>query len=154
MSRIVIALGADAPSFTADAIIDGELNKNVMFAPREHGFKLLFFYTGDFKEENARLIKKLDTFHETGYTVYGVSVDSIDVHMAWLDSMNMKTNYITLFTDVSRRISAVYSALSSDGPSIPSIYIIDNFGKLRFIQYTDAEMDLELLCKMVEGLKS
>ena len=152
MNRIEIALGADAPNFTADAIIDGEVNKNVMFAPRENGFKLLFFYTGDFKDVNSELIERLNTFHDC--KVYGVSTDSIDVHVAWLKSMNIFKNHITLFSDENRRISAMYASLSAKGPCIPSMYIIDNLGKLRFIQYTDAKMVLGYLNTVLHSFKN
>tara|TARA_R100000750_G_C2316539_1_gene84626 strand:- start:27 stop:500 length:474 start_codon:yes stop_codon:yes gene_type:complete len=156
MSRIIITLGASAPNFTEKALINGEVDHDFPFSPSDKSFKILFFYTGDFKEENVKLINNfgsvLSNLEELDCKVYGVSVDSIEVHTEfWKQS---KFNYdITLFADVSRRISASYSSLSNEGHSVPSIFIIDGKGKIRWYQYSDVEINMNDIVRVVEELK-
>lgn len=156
MSRIIIALGASAPNFTEKALVHGEVDIDVPFVPSDKGFKVLFFYTGDFIQKNSELIcqfgSKLSSFEELDCKVYGVSVDSIEVHTEFWKQCKFEYD-ITLFSDVSRRISATYSSLSNEGHSVPSTYIIDNKGKIRWYQYSDVCIDVNDILRVIEALK-
>lgn len=156
MSRIIITLGGSAPNFTEKALVKGEADVDVPFSPLDKEFKVLFFYTGDFKEDNAKLISdfgsNLSSFEELNCKVYGVSVDSIEVHTEFWKQRKFDYD-ITLFADVSRRISASYSSLSSEGHSVPSIFIIDDKGKIRWYQYSDVQINMSDILRVVKLLK-
>lgn len=144
MSRTMIVLGGVAPHFVADALVGGEIDTDVPFVPQDGKDKILFFYPSDFMVISAHLINQLN---EIKAKVYGVSVDSIYSHLAWNQlkgekGKEIKCDNIILFSDISRRISAMYSVLTPDGPSGCAFFIIDGHGKIRWYCHTDIEIGI------------
>ncbi len=131
MSRIVIAPGASAPNFTVAALVDDKIDQSYQFIPRDDRYKLLFFYEGDFKENSANELKKLDfnikVFDTYDCDIYGISVDSVEAHLKWNEAVSVR---FPLLSDSTRRVSVMYGTLSPEGPCYPGAFIIGRKGKI------------------------
>ncbi|KDD75558.1 hypothetical protein H632_c618p0, partial [Helicosporidium sp. ATCC 50920] len=83
---MVAIVGKPAPSFTADAVIDGEF-KQVSLSDYLGKHVVLFFYPLDFTfvcpTEIIAFSKRMAEFDALNVAVLGVSVDSKFSHLAW-----------------------------------------------------------------------
>jgi len=163
MSRVVIAINASAPNFLGEAIVEDKIDKDVPFCPLDKGYKILFFYKGNFISSCADVIngfaKEKENFERVNCKIYGASVDGIDSHLAWCqmsrEGGGIKGVNFTLFSDVSRRISSIYSALSPEGPPHSCTFIINEKGKIKWYSFGDVNVKREMdnLFKIIYDLQ-
>ncbi len=118
-----VLIGKKAPTFTADAIIDG--GKDAVIKLSDYLGKeeiVLFFYPKDFTyvcpTELYAFQERLSDFESRGVKVFGISTDTAETHWAWLNTPknNGGIQGITypLIADVDKTISMKYGVLGGD----------------------------------------
>lgn len=145
MSRFILGIGASAPNINADALVDGEIDKDVPFSPHEDGYKLLFFYNGDFSfvsfTELTELKNKQKEFEELNCKIYGISLDSVNIHYVWSKKPENQAGIsginFTIFSDATRRISATYGLVTPEGTCNNASIIINKTGNIVWYNVSD-----------------
>ncbi len=126
-------IGKKAPSFSCQAIIDGQI-KDFSFDDYKGKAKVLFFYPLDFSfvcptELNA-FQDVYQEFKNRDTEIFGISVDSVYAHEAWLHQPKEQggiagVSYPVL-SDITKSISRMYDALNEEeGIAYRALYIID-----------------------------
>jgi peroxiredoxin Q/BCP len=105
-----LAVGDDAPPVSA-ANQDGETVE-----PSVEGPTVLYFYPKDDTPgctiEAKQFNRELDTYHEAGVDVYGVSIDDVESHREFADEYDLEFD---LLADPAREIADAYEV--EDGPA-------------------------------------
>ena len=118
-----VLVGRKAPSFTAQAVINGgEIVGDFSLDQFAGKYVMLFFYPKDFTfvcpTELFAFQEKLEEFKNRGVEVIGVSTDTEQSHWGWLqlDKNKGGINGITypLVADTNKTISANYDVLVGD----------------------------------------
>jgi alkyl hydroperoxide reductase subunit AhpC len=131
-------IGQIAPLFTCDAVVDNEIT-NVSLDDYAGKWTYLFFYPKDWTfvcpTEIISFSDRLGEFHDLNAEVLGVSCDSVNSHLAWIQhprKMGGLGNLrYPLLSDMTKSISAAYGALMEDvGFPLRASYIINPEGKL------------------------
>ena len=134
--EVLLKIGCEAPDYSAQAYIDGDIDKHVSFEDYKGKWVLLFFYPLDFTfvcpTELYELGKLKDEFEKANCQILGVSVDSVYSHQAWAekDKKIGKLGF-PLLSDMTKKISWDYNVLSDDGVSLRGAFIIDPDGVLQ-----------------------
>ena len=117
-------VGKKAPLFNSSAVINGEEIVDNFSLEQFIGNKevVLFFYPKDFTyvcpTEIHAFQEKLEEFEKRGLAVVGISTDTPETHMAWLNTPKdqggiMGVNY-PLVADVSKTIASNFGVLDGD----------------------------------------
>ena len=118
-----VLVGRKAPSFTAQAVINGgEIVGDFSLDQFAGKYVMLFFYPKDFTfvcpTELFAFQEKLEEFKNRGVEVIGVSTDTEQSHWGWLqlDKNKGGINGVTypLVADTNKTISANYDVLVGD----------------------------------------
>lgn len=128
-------IGMKAPSFTAQAVVNG-INIVNSFSLEQFLNKqevILFFYPKDFTyicpTELLKLQEKLKHFHERGVAVVGCSTDTEETHQAWLNTPCEKGGIqgvtYPLIADSSKTIATNFGVLAGE-------WKVDDEGQLVF----------------------
>ncbi len=117
-------IGKKAPQFEANAVINGNEIVERFSLEQFNGKKnvLLFFYPMDFSSvcptEILAFQNKLEEFEKRNVAVIGCSVDSVNTHLAWLntdiDKGGIKGVTFPLVSDFSKTISFNYDVLGGE----------------------------------------
>ena len=117
-------IGKKAPQFEADAVINGNEIVERFSLEQFNGKKnvLLFFYPMDFSSvcptEILAFQDKIEEFEKRNVAVIGCSVDSVNTHLAWLntdiDKGGIKGVTFPLVSDFSKTISLNYDVLGGE----------------------------------------
>jgi len=117
-------VGKKAPLFNSSAVINGEEIVDTFSLEQFIGNKevVLFFYPKDFiyvcPTEIHAFQEKLGEFEKRGLAVVGISTDTPETHLAWLNTPKdqggiMGVNY-PLIADVSKTIASNFGVLDGD----------------------------------------
>ncbi len=118
-----VLVGRKAPSFTAQAVINGgEIVGDFSLDQFAGKYVMLFFYPKDFTfvcpTELFAFQEKLDEFKNRGVELIGISTDTEQSHWGWLqlDKNKGGINGVTypLVADTNKTISANYDVLVGD----------------------------------------
>jgi len=133
-----------APTFSGDAVVNGEFQK-VSLSDYTGKWLVLFFYPLDFTfvcpTEIVAFSDRVGEFKAINTEVVACSVDSKFSHLAWtkqarkdggLGQMN-----IPLLADLNKQISADYGVLLEEGIALRGLFIIDPRGIVRQITIND-----------------
>ncbi len=130
MSRLV---GKPAPSFSADAVFDGDF-KTISLDDYKGKWKVLFFYPLDFTfvcpTEIIAFSDAVDKFKEINCEVLGCSIDSKFTHLAWTQTSQEDggvsgTKY-PLISDLNKSIARDYEVLIDEaGIALRGLFILD-----------------------------
>lgn len=125
-------LGAAAPSFALDAVINKEFS-TVKLSDYRGKWLVLFFYPGDFTfvcpTEIKAFNKALADFTAINAEVVGVSVDSKYSHLAWIKSGALDTLNYPLLSDFSKQTARAYGVLDETSSTARrGLFIIDPKG--------------------------
>jgi peroxiredoxin (alkyl hydroperoxide reductase subunit C) len=127
-----------APEFTAEAVVDGEI-KSISLSDYKDKWVYLFFYPLDFtfvcpteiiafSEANAK-------FAELGVQVLGCSIDSAFVHHRWIETPRNDGGLgginFPLVADVTKDIARSFDVLLDGGVALRGSFIIDPKGIIR-----------------------
>ena len=155
-------IGKAAPSFTTDAVVNGEI-KQVSLSDYAGKWVVLFFYPLDWTfvcpTEILEFSHHAEKFREVGAEVLGVSVDSVFSHLAWINTGRKEGGLggslnIPLLADLNRSISNDYGAMYLDaGHTLRATYIIDPKGTVRHLSLNDPPVGRSVseVLRLVQG---
>ena len=134
-----LRVGQQAPDFTATAVVDQEF-KSIKLSDYRGKYVVMFFYPLDFTfvcpTEVTAFSDRYEEFKTLNTEVFGISVDSVFSHLAWIQTDRKSggvgdLNY-PLISDIKKEISAAYNVLDiSAGVALRGLFIIDKDGILQ-----------------------
>jgi len=126
-------VGKKAPEISCQAIIDNQI-KNIVLSDFKSKYKILFFYPLDFTfvcpTEIHAFENALPEFKKRDVMVFGISIDSIYSHQAWLrqpkEEGGISGITYPLLSDITKSISKAYDILDEEsGVALRGVFIID-----------------------------
>ncbi|HNB25552.1 MAG TPA: peroxiredoxin [Alphaproteobacteria bacterium] len=142
----MLTIGDKFPSFDLNAVVDTDPAKafqRITDASNPGKWKLVFFWPKDFTfvcpTEIAAFGKLNGDFNDRDTVVYGASVDSEFVHLAWRQNhADLKDLPFPMLADIKRELSSALGILDkSEGVAMRATYIVDPEGIIRFVSVTD-----------------
>lgn len=132
-----LQLGDVVPDFTQEST-EGPIN---LYDYAGNGWVILFSHPKDFTPvcttELGAVAKLKGEFDKRGVKVVGMSVDTLDSHLGWVqdieDTQGVKLNF-PLLADADRKVANLYGMIhpnSDDVFTVRSVYVIDPNKKLR-----------------------
>ena len=106
-------------------------------------WRVVFFWPKDFTfvcpTEIAAFGKLNREFRDRDAVVYGVSIDSEFVHLAWRrDHPDLKNLPFPMLADVKREITGAFGVLDKkEGVALRATFIVDPEGVIRFVSVND-----------------
>lgn len=130
MARIV---GLKAPSFKAQALVDGEF-QDVSLGDYAGRWKILFFYPLDFTfvcpTEIIAFSNAADEFKKNGCDLIACSVDSVFSHFAWTQQERSEGGIgqvnFPILSDIHKEIAQAYGVLNEEGVALRGLFLIDD----------------------------
>ena len=138
----ILKIGHKAPTFTAEAFVDGEIKK-ISLKDYRGKWTILFFYPADFTfvcpTELGEMADKYEDFKEQKAEVLSISTDKVFTHKAWHDaSETIKKIKFPMVADPTHEISWKYQTLiEEEGVSLRGSFLIDPDGILRAYEVHD-----------------
>jgi peroxiredoxin (alkyl hydroperoxide reductase subunit C) len=135
-----LLVGKCAPSFSAYAVVDGQIVNDFSLDQMEGKYVVLLFYPFDFSfvcpTELHAFQDKLNEFTKRNAQVVAVSVDSAYTHLAWLNtpasSGGIQGITYPLVSDLDKEISSDFNVLDDlVGIAYRGLFIIDREGIIR-----------------------
>ncbi len=140
-------LGDDAPSFEAEST-----QGRIVFPRDYRGSWVIFFsHPADFTPvcttEFMMFAKMQSEFKDLNTELIGLSVDSLQSHIAWIRTIHEKIEYkdikhidinFPLIEDIRMNVARKYGMIQpnqSDTRAVRAVFIIDPRGKIRTIHY-------------------
>ena len=136
----IFRLGLPAPDFKLKGTTpDGSIADYSLSEARGH-WVVLFFYPKDFSyicpTEVKEFSYRFDEFDMVDAVVFGVSTDSIESHVKWINALG-DIRY-PLLSDSQYAASKAYGTfLPDESISLRGTFIIDPAGVLRYVLYHD-----------------
>ncbi len=130
-------VGKQAPEFTAEGVLGGDISKTFTLADYRKKWVVLFFYPLDFTfvcpTEILAFSDRIDEFKKLGAAVLGVSIDSKFCHLAWTEKKREEGGIAglayPLVADVTKKIARDYDVLDeAAGVALRGLFIIDPKG--------------------------
>ena len=134
-----IQIGKTAPNFITAGVFNSQIGKIRLSDYHGKKYVVLVFYPANFTSisptELVRINDKITEFRKLSTQILAISVDSPFSHLHWLSSKKNqggleKLNY-PLISDLNRVITKKYNLLTSDGFSLPGLFIIDKEGVIQ-----------------------
>ena len=134
-----VLVGKNAPDFTAAAVMpDGSIKGDFKLADYKGKYVVLFFYPLDFTfvcpTEVLNFSAAAEQFSKLNCQIFGISVDSIYVHKAWVDTkredggLGGSLNY-PLLSDLNKGTARDYGILMEDeGVALRGLFLISPEG--------------------------
>ncbi|KAG2422866.1 hypothetical protein HXX76_015698 [Chlamydomonas incerta] len=145
---MVAKIGAPAPKFKAQAVVNGEI-KEISLDDYKGKYVVLFFYPLDFTfvcpTEIVAFSDRVEEFRAINTEVVGASIDSQFTHLAFSNTPRTKGGLggckYPLVADLTKQIAKDYGVLIEDGPdagvTLRGLFIISPTGILRQITIND-----------------
>jgi peroxiredoxin (alkyl hydroperoxide reductase subunit C) len=142
----MLTVGDKFPSFDLNAVVDtNPADAFERITDKTHGgkWKIVFFWPKDFTfvcpTEIAAFGKLNGDFNDRDAVVYGASIDSEFVHLAWRQShADLKDLPFPMLADVKRELTTALGILDkNEGVAMRATYIVDPDGIIRFVSVTD-----------------
>jgi lipoyl-dependent peroxiredoxin subunit C len=142
----VLTVGDKFPEFSVKAVVSND--PKTAFTDITHKsdsgkWKLVFFWPKDFTfvcpTEIAGFGKLNGDFKDRDTVIYGVSVDSEFVHLAWRNNhADLKDLPFPMLADIKRELSTALGVLDAEsGVSKRATFIVDPDNIIRFVYVTD-----------------
>ena len=142
----MLGIGQKFPPYSLTGVVSNDLEK--AFKPFDQNtdagkWKVFFFWPKDFTfvcpTEIAAFGKLDKQFRDRDAQLYGVSIDSEFVHLAWRKSHeDLKRLPFPMLSDLKRELSAALGVLDPEaGVAQRATYIVDPQGVIRFVYVTD-----------------
>jgi peroxiredoxin (alkyl hydroperoxide reductase subunit C) len=128
------------PDFRAKAVLaNNEIKEFNLHSEIKGKYAVLFFYPLDFTfvcpSEIIAFDNRIDEFKSRNCEVIGVSVDSVNAHLAWKNTPHEKGGIgqikFPLVGDLSKNIARSYGVLFNDEIAFRGTFIIDKKGVVR-----------------------
>jgi lipoyl-dependent peroxiredoxin subunit C len=142
----MLTIGDKFPEFDLKAVVstDPKTAFTQIDSQSDKGkWKIVFFWPKDFTfvcpTEIAAFGKLNKDFNERDAVVYGVSIDSEFVHLAWRQNhADLKTLPFAMLADVKRELSAALGVLDkNEGVAMRATFVVDPEGIIRFVSVND-----------------
>jgi lipoyl-dependent peroxiredoxin subunit C len=142
----MLTIGDKFPAFKLKAAVSLEKGKEFQEVTSEEypgKWKVVFFWPKDFTfvcpTEIAAFGKLHKDFKDRDAVVYGVSIDSEFVHLAWRRSHpDLKNLPFPMLADVKREITGAFGVLDKkEGVALRATFIVDPEGIIRFVSVND-----------------
>eukprot|EP01025_Chloroclados_australasicus_P008034 TRINITY_DN12763_c0_g1_i1.p1 TRINITY_DN12763_c0_g1~~TRINITY_DN12763_c0_g1_i1.p1 ORF type:complete len:386 (+),score=60.85 TRINITY_DN12763_c0_g1_i1:116-1159(+) len=117
-------VGKAAPTFTAPAVVDGEI-KSISLEQYKGKYVVLFFYPKDFTfvcpTEIIAFSDRAKEFEAHNCQLIAASTDTEETHLAWIKTPRKRGGLgfmqIPILADTTKDISARYGVLIDEGPA-------------------------------------
>jgi lipoyl-dependent peroxiredoxin subunit C len=145
-NHIMLTIGDRIPAFDVPATVSNDMAKaftRVSDQSDPGKWKVVFFWPKDFTfvcpTEIAAFGKLHKDFKDRDAVVYGVSIDSEFVHLAWRRSHpDLKNLPFPMLADVKREITGAFGVLDKkEGVALRATFIVDPDGIIRFVSVND-----------------
>jgi len=142
----MLTVGDKFPSFDLNAVVDIDPAKafeRITDQSNKGKWKIVFFWPKDFTfvcpTEIAAFGKLNGDFNDRDAVVYGASIDSEFVHLAWRQNhADLKDLPFAMLADIKRELSNALGILDkNEGVAMRATYIVDPDGIIRFASVTD-----------------
>jgi alkyl hydroperoxide reductase subunit AhpC len=142
----MLTVGDKFPSFDLNAVVDIEPTKafkRITDQSDKGKWKVVFFWPKDFTfvcpTEIAAFGKLNGEFNDRDAVIYGASIDSEFVHLAWRQNhADLKDLPFPMLADIKRELSSALGILDkNEGVAMRATYIVDPEGIIRFASVTD-----------------
>ena len=142
----MLTVGNRFPDFDLKAVISADPKTaftEVSDASDPGKWKVVFFWPKDFTfvcpTEIAAFGKLNDEFADRDAVIYGVSIDSEYVHLAWRQNhADLKTLRFPMLSDIRRELSTALGLLDqTEGVALRATFIVDPEGIIRFVSVND-----------------
>ncbi|MBN9488826.1 MAG: peroxiredoxin [Alphaproteobacteria bacterium] len=142
----MLTIGDKFPSFDLKAVVSTDPKtafKQVDHKSDEGKWKVVFFWPKDFTfvcpTEIAAFGKLNREFNDRDAVVYGVSIDSEYVHLAWRQNhADLKALPFAMLSDLKRELSDALGVLDkNEGVALRATFIVDPEGIIRFVSVND-----------------
>jgi len=142
----MLTVGDKFPSFDLNAVVDIDPAKafeRITDKSNAGKWKIVFFWPKDFTfvcpTEIAAFGKLNGDFNDRDAVVYGASIDSEFVHLAWRQNhADLKDLPFAMLADIKRELTSALGILDkNEGVAMRATYIVDPEGIIRFASVTD-----------------
>ena len=142
----MLTVGDKFPSFDLNAVVDIDPAKafeRITDQSNKGKWKIVFFWPKDFTfvcpTEIAAFGKLNGDFNDRDAVVYGASIDSDFVHLAWRQNhADLKDLPFAMLADIKRELSNALGILDkNEGVAMRATYVVDPDGIIRFASVTD-----------------
>jgi lipoyl-dependent peroxiredoxin subunit C len=142
----MLTIGDRLPAFDLNAVVSIDPDKAFQRINNETNpgkWKVLFFWPKDFTfvcpTEIAAFGKLNTEFNDRDAIVYGASIDSEFVHLAWRNNHpDLKNLPFPMLADIKRELSTALGVLDrNEGVAMRATFIVDPEGVIRFVSVND-----------------
>jgi len=142
----MLTIGDKIPAFDLAAVVSNEQDTafdRITEASNPDKWKVLFFWPKDFTfvcpTEIAAFGKLNADFNDRDALIYGISIDSEFVHLAWRNNhADLKDLPFPMLSDIKRELSQALGVLDrKDGVALRATFIVDPEGVIRFVSVND-----------------
>ena len=142
----MLTVGDKFPSFDLNAVVDIDPAKafeRITDKSNAGKWKIVFFWPKDFTfvcpTEIAAFGKLNGDFNDRDTVVYGASIDSEFVHLAWRQNhADLKDLPFAMLADIKRELTSALGILDkNEGVAMRATYIVDPDNIIRFASVTD-----------------
>ncbi len=142
----MLTIGDKFPSFDLKAVVSTDPKtafKQISDKSDEGKWKVVFFWPKDFTfvcpTEIAAFGKLNGEFKDRDAVIYGASIDSEYVHLAWRQNhADLKALPFPMLSDLKRELSSALGILDkSEGVALRATFIVDPEGVIRFVSVND-----------------
>ncbi len=142
----MLTIGDKFPTFALKAVVSTDPKKaftEINDKSDEGKWKIVFFWPKDFTfvcpTEIAAFGKLNDEFNDRDAVVYGISIDSEFVHLAWRQNhADLKDLPFAMLADIKRELSGALGILDKqEGVALRATFIVDPEGVIRFVSVND-----------------
>ena len=142
----MLTIGDRVPAFNLQAVVSTDQDE--AFASIDNSshpgkWKVIFFWPKDFTfvcpTEIAAFGKLNAEFNDRDAVIYGASIDSEFVHLAWRRSHpDLKNLPFPMLADIKRELSQGFGVLDrQSGVALRATFIVDPEGVIRFVSVND-----------------
>ena len=161
----MLGVGQKFPAFSLTGVVSNDVNgafQPIDSAALRGKWAVIFFWPKDFTfvcpTEIAAFGKLNKEFAARDAQLYGVSIDSEFVHLAWRkDKEELRNLPFPMLSDIKRELSAALGILDpAAGVAQRATYVVDPEGVIRFVYVTDLSVgrNPEEVLRVVDALQT
>ena len=159
----MVKVGKVAPDFICDAVVNNQI-KQVSLKDFSDTCKLLFFYPLNFTfvcpTELHALQDHLEAFKKRSTQIFGISVDSVFSHLAWLSTPRNRGGIegitFPLLSDLTKSISRDYEVLNEAGSvALRGVFLLDRKNVVQYAAVNNLSLGRNIaeLLRIVDALE-
>ena len=141
----MLTIGQTFPAFNLTGVTGVDLKQafqSYTHTSAGNNWRIYFFWPKDFTfvcpTEIAEFGKLNQAFNDRDTSVYGISIDSEFVHLAWKQHRSELADLpFPMLADIKRDLSSALGILDEAGVAQRATYIVDPNNIIRFVMVTD-----------------